>query len=284
MSLRHLLPVASIVALHAITPSAASGGETFNPFKDFWNGPRKPMLDFTFSSGPVKQRLFQSDLSGLNTLELKLGYFRARPIERMVAHLDDKFISLSYSGSDQFGRTLSPGKVGTTLLRFGTGTRSGYAYDFTTSFLYPYHQSGLLWTKLASHRTPGLSVPDAAILERYEGSFRFGYSTEGGLAFGLGDVISVHVGYEAAVVYPRHVFWPWLGSVAISGAGTELLSHFTKDIIESSPAIGPFLHAILRSGFAYAYYLAVRDNQYWPFASETPLTSEALKCGITLTF
>ncbi len=249
-----------------------------------WMGHRKPMIDVTYGFGPVKQKLFQGTLSDVSLIDLKLGYFRTKPDGEIPPALDDKFVTFTYSASDLFGSSGTPANVSSTMLRFGIGTRGGYAYDFGSSYLFPYHQTSLLWTKLTTQRPTGLSAADTDILDRYEGSFRFGGSTEGGIAFGIGEIVALRFGYEAAVVYPRHVFWPWVGSIGIAAIGMGAITHFSKDIVEASPEFGPFLYALLRAGLAYGYYLTVRDNQYWPFDSETPLTTEALKFGVTFTF
>jgi hypothetical protein len=249
-----------------------------------WMGHRKPMIDVSYGFGPVKQKLFQGTLSDVSLIDLKLGYFRSKPDSETPPGLDDKFVTFTYSASDLFGRSIVPADVGSTMIRFGMGTRGGYALDFGSSYLYPYHQTSLLWTKVTTNRPPGLSAADTDILDRYEGTFRFGASTEGGIAVGIGDVMSLRFGYEAAAIYPRHVFWPWIGSYGIATIGIGALSHFARQIVEASPTLGPFIYALLRAGLAYGYYLTVRDNQYWPFDSETPLTTEALKFGVTFTF
>jgi hypothetical protein len=247
-------------------------------------GHRKPMIDVTYGFGPVKQKLFQGTLSDMSLIDLKLGYFRTKPDSETPPGLDDKFVTFTYSASDLFRSSAAPAEVASTMLRFGIGTRGGYAYDFGSSYLYPYHQTSFLWTKLTTQRPAGLSAADTDILDRYEGAFRFGGSTEGGIAFGIGEIVALRFGYEAAVVYPRHVFWPWVGSFGIAAIGMGAITHFSHDIVEASPTFGPFLYALLRAGLAYGYYLTVRDNQYWPFDSETPLTTEAFKFGVTFTF
>jgi len=267
-----------------LTTGKAYADEGWWEFRNIWDGPRKPVIDFTYGLGKVQQRLFQGTLADINQAELRLGYSRARPRYENIVDLDDKFLVFNYSASSLFGRSIPTGNIGSTVVRLGTGSHTGYAYDFGGSYLYPYHQTALLWTKLTTTRPSSLSGPDADILDRYEGTFRFGASTEGGIAFGLGDAIALHAGYEATVIYPRHVFWPWLGSYAIASIGVGAISHFGREIVDTSPTLGPIIYALLRSGLAYGYYIVVRDNQYWPFGSETPLTTESFKVGISLTF
>jgi hypothetical protein len=242
------------------------------------------MVDFSYGSGSVKQKLFAGSLADVGSVELTLGYRRDRPDIANVVRLDDRFVIFKYSASDLFGKSVAATDTRSTLLRFGIGSRHGFAYDFRSTYLYPYSQTSMLWTKLDTKRPADLSHPDMAILDRYEGTFRFGAAAEGGVAFGFAEIVALRVGYEVTVLYPRHVLWQWLGSSAVAGVGMGAISHFGRDIIEASPTLGPILYALLRNAVAYGYYLLVRDNQYWPFTSETPMTTEAFKLGLTLTF
>lgn len=279
---RRFVAAACILPLLAVADVKADEG--FWDFHMIWDGPRRPSIDFAFGTGNVQQRLIQGNFANTNQVELRLGYMRATPRYENIVDLDDKFLLFNYAASDLFGRSVPAGNIGSTMIRFGSGSRTGFAYDFGGSYLYPYHQTALHWTKTTTNRPAGISATDTEIVDRYEGAFRFGASTEGGIAFGIGEAVSFRVGYEASVIYPRHVFWPWLGSYAIASIGVGAVSRFGREIVDSSPTVGPILYALLRSGVAFGYYLVVRDNQYWPFSSETPLTTESLKIGVTVTF
>jgi hypothetical protein len=281
-TLRRLRAVVFLVPL-AVAGQAVAGDGDWD-FPKIWGGPRKPMIEAAYGVGTVHQRVLQGTVADFNQIGLNLGYQRVRSDSGQVPNLDEKLVLFEYSAGTLFGRSVPQGNIGATMVRFGTTSRDGYVYDFGGSFLYPYHQTRFLWTKVTTDRPAGISGPDTDILDRYEGSFRFGASTEGGLAFGLAELLSLRVGYEASVVYPRHVFWPWLGSFTIGTIGVGAISRFGREIVDTSPVLGPIIYALLRSGLAYGYYLVVRDNQYWPFRSETPLTTESLKVGIRLTF
>lgn len=250
----------------------------------FWSGPRKPMVDISYGMSSLRHRLFEGELDGVGAVEVRLGFFSARPETTNVAYLSDKYLYFNYSSSDLFGWALDPAKTKSEISRFGSGGRSGYAYDFTASYLYPYTQTSLQWVRMNTGRPNGLSVKNVAILDRYEGTFRFSASAEAGIAFGFGHVVAVRAGYEVMAIYPRHVFWPWVGSYGIAMVGMGAISHFGKDIVEASPTLGPIIYTLLRGGLAYGYYLLVRDNQYWPFGSETPMTADGFRFGMTLTF
>ncbi len=277
-----LFPALALLTL--FRPSGALAGEELWQIDKFWSSPKKPMVDLTGGISSVRHRLFQGVLDESPSLQLKLGYARVRPKNTDIVDLSDRYLFVDYSSSKFLGRTAGAAKVGAEILRFGSGGRSGYAYDFTSSYLYPYTQTTLQWARVNTWRPSGLSAVDAAVLDRYEDAFRFSTSAEAGLAFGFSDLLALRAGYEVTAIYPRHVFWPWVGSYGIAMIGMGAVSGFGDDIVKASPAAGPIVYTLLRSGLAYGYYLLVRDNQYWPFSSETPLTTDGFKVGVTITF
>jgi len=178
------------------------------------------------------------------------------------------------------------------LLRFGFGKRNGYGYDFENVRILPYTQNGIVWSKLQMKDFPTAIFPgitndnakdDTEILKRYDGSFRFGTLAEGGIQLEVGSV-SLNVGYEATVVFPRHMVWKHLGSYAIEMIGLNALDRFIDEVLDSSPAAGPIVNFLLKSGFTYAFYTLKKEKMNWPFKTETPLTYEMMKFGVTFTF
>jgi hypothetical protein len=262
----------------------AGAAEKFWNLERYWGGPRKPMVDIGYGQSVMQHKLFTGEFSDLRTVGVKLGYFRAKPKFPNVGELDDKFAFFDYSASDLFGSSSAVSSVNSELIRFGFGRREGYAYDFKSSYLYPYTQTAFSLTKLSTTRPASLSPGDAAILDRFQGDFRFGSMAEIGMAYGIGDVVSVRAGYENWVMNPRWVFWPWLGSYLIGSIGTELVSSFGDDIVEGSPTLGPMIYTILRGAVIYGFAVLLRDAQYWPFRSEKPLTGEGFRVGMTFTF
>jgi hypothetical protein len=171
-----------------------------------------------------------------------------------------------------------------TITRFGFGNRLGYGYKLGPIELLPFFQSSLLWTKIKSDTVNSLSQNDKDILARYENVFRFGMQTEGGIQIQLLESIGLVSSYEFAVIYPRHLFMEWLGSYIIIQAGLGMVSAFAEDIMKSSPVFGPIFYFVLKNGLAYAFYQGVKEKMNWPFNSETPMTMENIKLGISITF
>jgi hypothetical protein len=125
---------------------------------------------------------------------------------------------------------------------------------------------------------------DREILNRYDKEFRFGTLVEGGVRFEAGQAVSLNVGYEAAVIFPRHLFWKHLGSFVIEESGKGALEYFIERVMDSSPAAAPIINVILKSAYSYAFYALKKDNMNWPFNTETPLTYETFKFGVTFVF
>jgi len=141
-----------------------------------------------------------------------------------------------------------------------------------------------VWTKFDPVDSTGISEEDRKILDRYAGAFRFGHSGEAGVKLQIAKTFGIVVGYEFAVVYPRHIFWPWLGSHIIQSTALGMISTFSEDIVNSSPIFGPVMYFLLKNGVMYAFYQGYKEKMNWPFDSETPLTIETFKIGASLTF
>ena len=146
------------------------------------------------------------------------------------------------------------------------------------------HQFQFVWSQVKFSRPKSLVESDVKILDRYEGSTRFGVSTEGGAKIELFKSLSASVSYEAEVVYPRFLGLKWVGSVLVQTIGIGGISVFAEDIVNSSPVFGPIMYMLLRNGAGYGFYYLMKYNSYWPIKSEKPLTNETSKIGASITF
>jgi len=109
-------------------------------------------------------------------------------------------------------------------------------------------------------------------------------STEGGIKLYVAKSVSITTSIEGAVVFPRFVVIHWVGSFALQAISVNIVSLFSESIVKSSPIFGPIMYMILQNAITFAWYYAVKSEQYWPFASETPFTMETLKLGASITF
>ena len=100
----------------------------------------------------------------------------------------------------------------------------------------------------------------------------------------IGKALAVSGGYEFSVVYPRHLFGKWLGSVMIQSIGYSAIVAYSDAIVDATPALGPLITFALRNGLAYVFYWQMREEMNWPFVTERPLTLEAVKVSASFTF
>lgn len=254
--------------------------------KDFdlfnWYKESRPFIELNYGFGEPKHKKFEGNFSDVGLAEIKLGYTSIDDFEENVLELDNRYLFLSQLSSE-ISSSESSSSLESKLLRFGFGSRRSYGYKIGLLGIFPYTQDDFVWSKLNMDEFPD-SSSDLEIINRYENAFRFGSATVGGLTLNFNSFISLDAGYEAAVIFPRHLFWKNLLSVAIKGIGIESIDYFVEEIMDASPAAGPVVNFFLKNAFSYGFYMLQRDNMNWPFSTETPLTYETFKIGVTFSF
>ncbi len=281
-----LFVLGSASLLHAqSTPPPNSNDDGFYDYVDWaWEGNFKPFLEANVGIVRPMHQKFSLDFSDMGMAEAKIGYSEVEKYKSFVKSLDDRYLFGGYASQDLGDWDAQPDSVTTKYTRFGFGNRLGYGYKIGPFDLLIYNQNAFVWTNLEFGRPSDLSQDDIDILNRYEGSYRFGQLAEGGLKFRAFKSLSVIGGYELAVVFPRHVFWEWAGSAMLQYSLSGAITTFAEEIVNSSPLLGPLFYFVLKNGLSYAFYVAMKDDMNWPFNSETPLTMETLKLGAAITF
>jgi hypothetical protein len=260
---------------------------------NWWNWKHgRPFLELSYGIGRPDHKNVTSNFSKIGLAELKLGYISMDYFDDSVIHFNERFSFVSKLEtklqSDKNRSSLS-----TELFRFGFGRRNGYGYEFESLIILPYTQRSVTWSKLQMKDYPISILPvpnpndakkDLEIINRYENNFRFGTAMEGGIQIGFGSLLSFNAGYEAAVIFPRHMILKHLGSYAIEMAGYNALDNFIDEVIDYSPFAGPIVNFILKNAYSFVFFQLKKDKMNWPFNTETPLTYETLKFGITFNF
>lgn len=251
-----------------------------------WRDEGRPFIEVNYGETQPAIKDFVSDFSQIGYGAIKLGYSTLESGRRSPLHLENNYVFLSrYSKNlKDFDENAELENNKVKMTSFGLGNRFAYGYDLATVSLFPYHQLQLVWTDLDSEVPAGISVPEEEKLRRIEGRYRFGVSTESGVQLSLYKSVSFIGGYEATVVYPRVVFWKWLGGTLLQGLGLEAVSHFAEQIVEFSPAFGPVMYALLRGGASYLIFTGMQNKMYWPIGSEKPLSHETFKAGFAIRF
>ncbi|MBI1938050.1 MAG: hypothetical protein HYS25_07975 [Ignavibacteriales bacterium] len=265
---------------------------------DQWSGWHhgKPFIELDYGIGKPDHDKLNGKFADVGLIELKLGYvsFYDRSDETII-EFNERYAFASRLATDLKSTDDNYNKYESDLWRFGFGRRSGYGYSFDKVKILPYTQHAAVWSKLEVDGLDGGVAPalddilfgkqsESEILKRFDGEFRFGTLSEGGIRLEAASFISFNAGYEAAVIFPRHMFWKHLGSFIIETAGLEALDKFVDEVIDSSPFAGPIVNFLLKNGYSYAFYLLKKEKMNWPFNTEAPLTYETFKIGVTFTF
>lgn len=250
-----------------------------------WSGKFSPFMKVNIGYGFPGYNSISGGFSSIGMADFELGYSEYKKNSDFVYRLDDRYLFGSYFTSDAavFGEN-EPKEIDTQGWRAGIGQNIGYGYKVWAFSLIPYNQNQLTLTSLTFSERDSISQSDKASLLRLEGDARFGVSTEGGIRFYVAESISLNASFEGAAIFPRFVVLSWLGSFALQAISVNIVSLFSESIVKSSPMFGPLMYLLLRNAITFAWFYAVKDQQYWPFESEAPFTMETVKLGASITF
>jgi hypothetical protein len=251
-----------------------------------WKGSFSPFIEASYGYTSPGHEDITNTLSNIGLVDVKFGYGEYKEYSKFVYRLDERYLIGSYFSTDlnQID-DIVPGEINTEGWRVGLGTKIGYGYRLGSAIsLIPYNQNQFTLTTLDYTRPQTISEVDNSILSRMEGTSRFGVSTEGGLGFFIAEAISINAAFEGAVVFPRWKVLHWLGSFTLQSLSTSLVNLFSESIIKASPIFGPLIYLVLQNAITFAWYYAMKSEQYWPISSETPFTMETFKIGASITF
>lgn len=288
--LRNFLILVIIIALCIPQIASAQFGRWNNEGEGDFDlklaeGKFRPFIEANWGLAQPKLKDLDYDFATVGIVEFKLGFAAQDSLRASLVSLDERYVFAGFMGEE-----VSPeggpegGEIGSELTRFGGGNRLGYGFGGNGLRFEMYNQNSLNWTKLLPVEYESMDPEVQAVFDRYEDSFRFGQLMEAGAKFHVFRAISISAGLEGAVIFPRHIFWPWLGSAMIYSGVQGGLQYFSEEIIKVSPVIGPVLWWVLKSGVSYGYYALLRDDMNWPFGYEKPLTVESFKLGASITF
>jgi opacity protein-like surface antigen len=249
-----------------------------------------PAISFQYGFAKIKRDDIQSVFVEPNLIELKLGYIKngiAWGSDYIIKH-NYKFLYLSNESNKLSGKEALGAEIESNMWRFGFGRSGGYGYKLVeSSTLILCYSYTLNWSNI-DFKYPDIRTfapdPDTDVLNLYDESFRFGTSSEAGIRIKVIDNLMLDAGYERSIVFQRHLFWKWAGSVIIESAAQGLLDGFINEIFKSSPAAGPVVYFLLKNALAYGIYELRQDKMNWPFNGEAPIAYDQFKFGVTLVF
>lgn len=248
------------------------------------SGKYAPFLELSYGSSTPGYEGLDQDFAKVGLAELKIGYLSDDILKNNLISFDQHYAFVSWLNSDLASSSAGEAEIGSEMNRFGFGNRRGIGYGGSGLKFEMYNQDALDWTKLTPVEYETLTEDAQAVFDRYGSTYRFGQLTEAGLRVHLSKSLSLTGGVEGAVIMPRTVFWPWLGSVAIYSVVQGGLESFSANIIKASPKIGPVIAFLLKSGVSAGYYYLLKDDMNWPFGYETPVTVGSWKVGANISF
>jgi len=247
-----------------------------------WGGKYSPYIESDAGYGSLNHKKITGSFSNVGTVDFRFGFIELKNYKDYVRSLDERYAFGTFISSDVAGS--GSNDIKSELWRFGLGNRLGFGYAIGNSSLIPYHQMQIALTQADFTYGSTLSQTDMEVLNRLEGDLRMGINYEGGVKFDIARTFSINAAVEGAIVFPRYKFMHWLGSYALQAASLGVVSYFSEAIVNSSPFFGPIMYFILKNGVAAAWYLAMKDQMYWPIDSETPLAMETFRFGASFTF
>lgn len=265
----------------------------------FWDDFYNPWIEINYGIGNVNSDNFDDPFKKIGNFQIKFGHSAIDSYDESIVEYEQNFFFLG-SYSDRLKNSNTDNLLRTDSWQFGFGNRTGFGYSLGKVALIPYNQRSIIWTKLVVTdnqykdllNNPGSSLdpessnyePFANTLNRFNNTFRFGFSAEGGINLQIGSLITLGAGYEVNTVFPRTLFWKASGSLIIEEMAQGIVSDFVDQIMDNSPAAGPIVSFLLKNGLSFAYYSLTKSDMNWPFAGESPLTYDTVKINIGFTF
>ncbi|MEK9138434.1 MAG: hypothetical protein AAB393_15015 [Bacteroidota bacterium] len=193
-------------------------------WKSLFKFHRKPTLSLYYGWTTSSLNGLTRSFASPGFAELGIGGTRIDIEDETILWFRYDYLSLT-NISNTLGGSSSSSRIITDLWRVGPTWEKGFGYrlgEEDSPALFLDHAGGLKWSRL--HVKENLVHPgDSALLGQYDDAFRFGMSTEAGVRFRFSDMVMLNAGYERALVFRRHIFWRWVGSLAIEGSAQWLV-------------------------------------------------------------
>jgi hypothetical protein len=270
-----------------LAPAMASAQWDVEDYKPQFSFSRQPTASLFYGFSSASHDGLHQSLASSGALEIRVGGTRTRwgNEEAEILKNSYEFATLS-TMSPRLGSAPGPEEISMDLWKFGfaferglgygSDTREGLAVILTNS-------GGLNWTDVQI-RGGVTDSADQNLLSRYEGSLRFGNSTEAGIKVRLSRMLILEGAFERSLIFPRHLFTKWAGSALIELAAQGLLDGFVGKVLHSTPEAAPVVAFLLKNGLSYGFYELRKTKMNWPFPSEAPYVTDTFKLGVTFVF
>lgn len=255
----------------------------------------QPTLEvhFGFSQPSIDNNYVAAKFSQVNSWEARIGstkklFYFDKP---SVLKYNHNYLFIGNASTDFVSKSeLKADEIQTNTWKFGLAMSDGYGYNLGTNFnITMYNSNAMVWSQVDFKYNDSIlkvkpNEADLNYMKYIEGQFRFGNLTEAGLKIQVFSPLSLNVGYERQVVYPRHMFWYWSLSTLIEGLADGAVSAFSEQILKVSPEATPIVHFVLQSALSYGVYELRKNNMNWPTGTEAPVFYDTYKLGLSFSF
>jgi len=283
-----------IITFLILTPAV----NLFSQSSDFgfgtWYSGSSNFIEVTYSIGDLKHKDFVAEFNSLSMSEIKLGRRFSKPAAGFkIIEFNDNYLFSSYIDHHEDSDGPSVLGISYDIWRFGLGYRKGIGYNFNGFAILPYHQMGLVWNRSRfTHPYTKIRTFDGIFygndietLKKYNNVIKFGTASAAGIDLRLSNLIGIGAAYEKAVIFPYHKFWKQTGSFFIETLAQTGIDFLTEDvIIKHIPGLAPILYFVLKNGLSYYIFTLKQDDMNWPFKTAKPITLEAVKFNLKVTF
>jgi hypothetical protein len=259
-----------------------------------WYSGSKNFVEVTYGIGDLNHKDFKAKFNSLSMSEIKLGRRFSKPAAGFkIIEFNDNYLFSSYINHFEDGNSSDNLKIDYDIWRFGFGYKKGYGYNLNGFAILPYYHSGLVWNRskfthpseFIMEFAPTDYSTDLDVLTKYNDVIKFGTNNIAGIDFKLSNLIAIGASYETAVLFPYHKFWKQTGSFFIETLAQTGIDFLTEGvIIKEIPGAAPILYFVLKNGLSYFLYTLKQDDMNWPFSTAKPITLEAIKFSLKVTF
>jgi hypothetical protein len=247
----------------------------------------KPFIELNNGTSKLSLDGFGSKFSNAGLIELKLGsvtQYKSRYSKSVLKYFNSYVFINKVSSSLDYS-TKTAGTLPFDMWRFGAGKKEGYGVKIGSMSITPYTSSSLVWSYLDMRNFPDATlIDDNYALAKFNKSTRFGTQGEGGLIFNILPMVSFEAKYERSAIFPRTLFWKYLGSAIIEEGGMQMVDHFVTRVLKNEPLAGVIVNFVLKNAYSYGIYELRKSKMNWPFATDAPLMHETFKFGVSFTF
>lgn len=217
--------------------------------------------------------------------EFRYGFIRYNeelPVRGIFSHAKDYAFISTISSTFKI-MNIKPTGLVTDSWRFGFGIENGYGYygPFGNPFILLKHNASIAWTHIDFYDL-GSVQNNKDYIRRYDDMFRFGGIWSGGVDVHITKNILLSADYETSVIYPYFKPLQWTGMFIFDNATQRWIDYFEPQAIRMFGKSWPVVKFAYKNFISYVVYNMRKDECYWPFESDRPISFVIYRTGLTL--